>query len=504
MRAFFIFKGLFLVCRHLNLTVVLLLFCATVVAAVAVQPAALEIAGVYGIGDIDPNLTGRGVDMGLVCRSETYNDLSPQNDYRPDISHNSFRDIRIKFHDDEPESAGTSAHSTAIASILVGLDPNASLPNLGGFSYEGACPGARLEIYEFRHFLADYVFSGNWPGIDLLSISLGWISEDWWTRGIDKMAEDFGIMIIAAIGNGTEAYDLPLYPAAGSNVLAVGVTDSAGKISEFNVPDSNHSTAGPTLDGRCKPDIVAPGNCLVAIAGTKNVYMPTGDYSSFAAPVVTGVASLLIQKAKSVPELQLAASPFAGNCVIKSILMTSARKLAGWHKGAAASDDDYEYPLDFRQGAGMIDGVAAYRILTAGMQRDGNIENIGWDTNLIEPNYVSERSYRFKTNGIKKPHVSITLVWNRTYENEYPFKPAWQNWADLQIELWRVNADGSVKLVDYSNSPVDNVEHIYFSLESNIEYEFVVTHNLSSDLPGCLTPYSISWMIGEQTDQAGN
>ena len=489
-----------MVCRYLNLIVVLLLFCTTLVVAAAVQPVALEIAGAYKIARLDPNLTGRGVDMGLVCRSETYSDLDPQNDYRPDISHNSFRGIKIKFHDDQPESAGASAHSTAIASILAGLDPNASLAGLGGFSYEGACPGAGLEVYEFRHFLTDYVFSGNWPGVDLLSISLGWVSEDWWTRGIDKMAEDFGLLIIAAIGNGTVAYDLPLYPAAGSNVLAVGVVDSSGKISEFSVPDVNHSTAGPTLDGRCKPDIVAPGNCLVAVGGTKDAYMPTGDYSSFAAPVVTGVASLLIQKAKSVPELQLAASPFAGNCVIKSILMTSAKKLVGWHKGAAAGDDDYEYPLDFRQGAGMVDGITAYRVLTAGMQQNGNVRTIGWDTNLIEPNYIAERLYRLRTDEIKKPYISITLVWNRAYKNEYPFAPAWQSWADLQLELWAVDAGGSIKLLDYSNSPVDNVEHIYFVLEPNVEYEFVVAHSLGSDLPDCFTPYAVSWMVKEQVD----
>ena len=379
-----------------------MLFCTTLAVAAAVQPAALEVAGVYKIARFDPNLTGRGVDIGLVCRSDTYSDLKPQNDYRPDISHNSFKDLTVRFHDDQPKSAGISAHSTAIASILAGLDPNASLLGLGDFSYEGACPDARLDVYEFRHFLAEYVFSGGWPQVDLLTMSLGWASEDWWTRGIDKMAEDFGLLVIAAIGNGTSAYDLPLYPAAGSNVLAVGVVDSADSLSEFSVPDVNHSTAGPTLDGRCKPDIVAPGNCLVAVAGTKDSYMPTGDYSSFAAPVVTGVASLLIQKAKSEPGLQLAVSPFAGNCVMKSILMTSAKKLAGWHKGALQSDDDYEYPLDFRQGAGMVDGFAAYSVLTAGMQQDGNVKTMGWDTDLIEPNYIAEKALPFQNRWIQK------------------------------------------------------------------------------------------------------
>jgi hypothetical protein len=495
-----IFQERFLTCRFLNLVTVLL-FCTTLAIAADVQPGALDIAGVYKIAGLDPNLIGTGVDIGLVCRSDTYAGLEPQNDYRPDVSHNSFKDVKVRFYDDGTGDAGISSHSTAIASILTGLDNDACFASLGQFSYEGACPDAKLDVYEFRHFLEEVVFPGGWPQEDLLTMSLGWSSEDWWTRGIDRMAESFGLLVIAAIGNGRDSYDLPLYPAAGTNVLAVGVVDSAGSLSEFSVPDVNHSTAGPTLDGRCKPDIVAPGNCLVAVAGTKDSYRPSEDYSSFAAPVVTGVASLLIQKARSEPALQFAVSPFSSNCVLKSILMTSAKKLEGWHKGAPQADDDSEYPLDFRQGAGMIDGFAAYNVLTAGMQ-DGIVNQTGWDTSSIEPDYIAEKAYRFKTDGFKKPYISITLVWNRVYENEYPFAPIWQSWADLQLELWAVGVDGRGQLVDYSNSPVDNVEHIYTGLDPNSEYEFVVSNSLSSDLPDRFAPYAVSWMVKEENSES--
>jgi hypothetical protein len=326
-------------------------------------------------------------------------------------------------------------------------------------------------------------------------MSLGWSFENWWTRGIDKMAENFGLLVIAAIGNGTNARDLPLYPAAGSNVLAVGVADSSGSLSEFSVPDANHSTAGPTLDGRCKPDIVAPGNYLIAVAGDDDAYKISGDYSSFAVPAVAGAACLLIQKAKSEPDLQIAVFPFVGNCIMKSILMTGARKLSGWHKGAPQSDDDREYPLDFRQGAGMVDGLAAYNILTAGMQRDGNVKTTGWDTNIIEPNYIDEKVYRIKTDSLAKPHIYATLVWNRSYSDEYPFEPLLKYWADLRLELWAVDSAGSSRLVDYSNSPVDNVEHIYFALEPNTEYQLVVSQSPNSDLPDRFTSYAVSWQV---------
>lgn len=461
----------------------------------AVEPFALDIAGVYKIGQLDPNLTGKNVSIGLVCRSDTYTGQTPRNDYRPDILHNCFKDLKIKFHDYDPSNAGVSAHSTAIASILAGMYSDANLPAVGRFDYEGGCPDAKLDVYEFFHFLSEYVFTRTWPEADLFTMSLGWSVEDWWSRGIDKMAEDYGILVIASIGNGTDARDLPLYPAAGANVLAVGVADSNGSLKDFNSPIPNRSTTGPTLDGRCKPDIIAPGNCLVAVAGKKDTFAATGDYSSFAAPVVASVAALLTQKANTKPELTFAVSPIWGNCVMKSILMTSAKKLPGWHKGFDSSADDSAYPLDFRQGAGMIDGLSSYNLLLAGMQMDGNVPPTGWSLDIIEPNYVTEKVYKFKTPGTGNPVITATLIWNRPYSSDYPFEPLWQNLADLQLELRKIDQQGEQIVVDFSDSPVDNVEHIYLKLEPNMAYRLVISHSLNSELPKVFTPYAISWQI---------
>ncbi|PKL49306.1 MAG: hypothetical protein CVV39_03090 [Planctomycetes bacterium HGW-Planctomycetes-1] len=470
-------------------------------------PRALEAVGVYKIASLDPNLTGTGVSIGLVCRSDTYIDSKPQNDYRPDISHISFENSSVDFYDDGAIEGGVSNHSTAIASLLVGSDPNAFYPSLGNFSYKSAVPDAQLNTYEFWHFIVDYVFPASWPKDDLITMSLGWSCEAWWTRGIDNIADNFGLLIIASIGNGRNAYDLPLYPAAGANVLAVGVADSAGSLADFSVPDANRSTAGPTLDGRCKPDIVAPGNCLVALADTNNLYASSGDYSSFAAPVAAGVAAMLIQKAKADPNLQLAASSFAGNCVMKSILMTGAKKLPGWHKGYPDSNDDSEYPLDFKQGAGMLDGAASYNILTAGrrplglraagLQHGGDVETIGWDIDIIEPNYIADNVYRFKTPADSQSRLTATLVWNRNYQGQYPFNLNTELWTDLQLQLRTIDDDGQIKLIDYSDSPIDNTEHLYTPLVPNTTYELVVSHSLNSPLPKGFAVYALSWQISE-------
>ena len=144
------------------------------------------------------------------------------------------------------------------------------------------------------------VFPHSQPDADIIIAGIGSQFEDWWTRGIDSLAEHYGLVVVAGIGNGSEAHDPPLYPAAGTNVIGVGVVDSVRStelitnLAHFALAYPEHSSFGPTEDGRCKPDIVAPGNCLAADFNEPNNYFPTGNWSSFATPVVAGTFRLLI------------------------------------------------------------------------------------------------------------------------------------------------------------------------------------------------------------------
>ena len=64
------------------------------------------------------------------------------------------------------------------------------------------------------------------PDADIVTASIGSPLEDWWTRGIESMAEHHGLIVVTGIGNGLNANDPLLYPAAGANVIGVGVIDS--------------------------------------------------------------------------------------------------------------------------------------------------------------------------------------------------------------------------------------------------------------------------------------
>jgi len=477
------------------------------------QPQSLNHAGIYALRSIEPGLTGSGVRFALVCRSITYTDGVPQNDYRPNVQHRCFSSERFIFHDLGQVPAGVSPHATAICSILFGQDPNAFDPDLGRFYYQGVAPEAKADVYEFWYFLINNVFSQLPPDADIVSASIGSQFEDWWTRGIESLAEHYGLIVVAGIGNGSNACDPPLYPGRGANVIGVGVVDSvnaeslAAKLAHFALAYPEHSSCGPTADGRCKPDIVAPGNCLAASANAPDLYELTGNWSSFSTPIAAGAVGLLIQKAKEQPSLSLAVSPDGGNCVMKAILMNSATKLPYWHKGRLAGDDDHIVPLDYIQGAGMLNAVGAYQHLVAGRSKPGKVTPTGWDLNWLDKRDAPVNVYEFTVSEATDKFITATLVWNRHYKRVYPFEPDTADDSNLRLELWAVDPENSNndRLLDYSDSVVDNVEHIYCrALADYTNYEIVVSYSsLDNRSPtDAAQRYGLAWTDSQSQDSS--
>ena len=479
---------------------------------IILQPQGLNHAGVYALRQIDPDLTGAGVRFAVICRSFNYNtDGEPQNDYRPSIEHNCFKNSRLSFHDQAILPAGISPHSTAICSILFGEDPAAFNQYIGPFYYQGTAPQARAHIYEFQHFLLHNVLSQSPPDADVITAGIGHEFEKWWTRGIESLVEHYGIIVVAGIGNGADAYDPPLYPAAGANVIGVGVVDSvnaedpATNLAHFALAYPEHSTSGPTGNGRCKPNIVAPGNCLAAEVDRPDSYEPTGNWSSFSTPVVAGAVGLLVQKAKQDPGLAPAVSPQGGNCVIKAILLNSATKLPYWHKGRLQTDDDHFAPLDYIQGAGMLNAVGAYKHLVAGLNKPGDVSTTGWDLSVLDKGRTPDNIYKITVTEPADKFITATVVWNRHYSSVYPFEPAPEKDSNLRLELWAVdpaNHDNDY-LLDYSDSTVDNVEHIYMAADPDYtQYEIVLSFSDMDDPKEAAVSqqYGLAWSLSDKQD----
>ncbi|MHC4158792.1 MAG: dockerin type I repeat-containing protein [Planctomycetota bacterium] len=257
---------------------------------------------------------------------------------------------------------------------------------------------------------------------------------------------------------------------------------------------------------RSTPVAAAPGNCLAADANEPNLYEPTDNWSSFSTPIVAGTIGLLVQKAKQDTSLSPAISPDGGNCVIKAILLNSATKLPYWHKGRLEADDDHQVPLDYMQGAGMLNAVGAYEHLIAGMTKPGDDATIGWDLNELQKNENPLNFYRITIAEPADKFITATVAWNKHYNNAYPFEPLPEKDANLRLELWAVDQENpdNYYLLDYSDSRVDNVEHIYHQADANYtDYEIAVFYSDfdKANQPEAPQRYGLAWSVSEKQDK---
>ncbi len=483
---------------------------ANVWAAPSLQPRSLDVVGVFGLRELHPELTGANVNYVVVAQCVTDDSQSETIDYQPNNGHEAFARADLAMIDDQRRPAGISYHATAVCSLLYGDDVDASGVDLGRFHFQGVVPQARGDVFEFKHFLGTRLRHDEPLGVDVLTMSCGWPFEDEYSRGIESLVEHQGLVAVASVGNGTEAGHSLLFPGASSNAIGVGVVDSvnatelAVSMTHYSLAYPEHSSCGPTEDLRGKPDLVAPGNCLAASAVDANSYEMTGGGSSYATPIVAGVAGLLIQKARLTPELQAALDAQGGNCVIKALLMNSATKLPFWHKGQLGPEDDHEAPLDHMQGAGMVNALGAYEHLVAGQQTPGSVPSTGWDLNELSDANEAAKIYALQVDQPGEEMISATVVWNRHYEKIRPFNPIKSRQTDIRLELWAVDPEHSERdyLLDYSDSAVDNVEHMYVrSVAGFSVYQLIVILNQPDPAIEHSERYAIAWNAAPETPQ---
>ncbi len=189
-------------------------------------------------------------------------------------------------------------HGTSVWSALGGEYPE----ELYGPAFRASFVLAKTEnvSHELPVEEDDWVAGLEWAdsiGAEVTSSSLGYI--DWYTyqdldgntalctRAVD-LAASRGILVVTAAGN---ERDDPWYyiiaPADADSVIAVGAVDSEGMITGF-------SSAGPTYDGRIKPEMVARGyNTYCAVASGTDQYGGVGG-TSLSTPLVGGCAAVLL------------------------------------------------------------------------------------------------------------------------------------------------------------------------------------------------------------------
>lgn len=97
-----------------------------------------------------------------------------------------------------------------------------------------------------------------------------------------------GVLVVVPSGDGGPESRSLVAPADGDSVLAVGASDSGGRI-------SSSSGRGPTADDRSAPRALAPGVGLPAADASDPDSLVTVEGTSYAAALMAGAAALFIQ-----------------------------------------------------------------------------------------------------------------------------------------------------------------------------------------------------------------
>ncbi|MEA1960780.1 MAG: S8 family serine peptidase [Bacillota bacterium] len=176
------------------------------------------------------------------------------------------------FMDDHPDRHGTRVAGIIAANTnnllgIAGMDWNCKilplkvLDNEGGGSTESVAAAIRYAVKQ---------------GADVINMSYGASSLSSLEREAIWEAYEAGVILVAASGNNASAV---MYLAAYSPVISVGSTGQSDQVSSF-------SCYGKRLD------LVAPGEDILS-TGFDGGY-DSGNGTSFSAPVVSGIAALML------------------------------------------------------------------------------------------------------------------------------------------------------------------------------------------------------------------
>ncbi|WP_271190382.1 S8 family serine peptidase, partial [Dactylosporangium matsuzakiense] len=345
--------------------------------------------------------------------------------------------------------AGIAAADTNNGIGVAGVDWNARILPVKVLDQDGN--GYDADIAAGIVWAADH-------GAKVINLSLGGPGDTPILHDAVTYATNKGSLLVVAAGNSADSE--PQYPAAYPEVLAVAATDANGKLTDF-------STYGDWVD------VAAPGFGIVSTSVPQNGYEYfIGDGTSFAAPIVSGVAALMRSNNPALTPAQLLATI----------------------KGTARDAGPRGFDKYF--GNGVLD---AYAALGGGWAPEFPQASLG----AGEPNDVPARAtaftapvtgtigiegdvdwYRFDSIAVRSATVKVTAA-------AYDFNRG-QN-INATVEVY----DKDLRLLGQNNDPASGSAAVDLTLDAGTYY--IAVHDLSGDADD--RPYTLAVTDGPATQQ---
>ena len=207
-------------------------------------------------------------------------------------------------------SAASSFHGTHVAGTVAassnngvgvsGVDWSARIMDLRVLGCSGS--GDAFDIAEAILYAAGLEnVSGLLPSepADIINLSLGGPSPSLFQLLAVEAAVNAGVIVVAAAGNEALEGNPVGYPAAFSNVISVGATDSAGQIAEYSTHNNMVDVAAPGGDTNLDvnadgiPDGVVSTWSKISEGGDAAADYAPMPGTSMAAPHISGVVALM-------------------------------------------------------------------------------------------------------------------------------------------------------------------------------------------------------------------
>jgi hypothetical protein len=280
----------------------------------------------------------------------------------------------------------TDGHGTHVASTIAGTGAASAGKNTG------VAPGAKLLVGKVCGGAGcpeSAILAGmEWAaanGATVVNLSLGGpdtAADDPLELAIERLSAQHGTLFVVAAGNaGGHGAETVSSPASADAALAVGAVDDQDVLTGF-------SSRGPRVaDAALKPEIVAPGNEIMAARSRFSDLGERGDRyatlsgTSMATPHVAGAAAILAQQ-----------HPDWTGAQLKAALIGSANPLAG--AGI------------YEQGAGRVD-VA--RSVGQSVHAEPATVSVGRTSWPHEDDQAVTRTVTYHNTGPQPRHLRLTL-----------------------------------------------------------------------------------------------
>ncbi len=204
-----------------------------------------------------------------------------------------------------PDEGDQFGHGTFVAGLVHETAPGAKIVSIKLSDGTGA-----VDVTQVLAALSWVVAHKDQYSIDVVNLSFGNDSkQSAYASPLNYAVQkvwDAGIVVVASAGNLGSQNGTVTKPGDDPLVISVGATDDRGTAHRGDDTIPAFGSRGPTQDGLAKPDIVAPGTRVVSLrapGSTADVNAPharvgrdrfRGSGTSFAAPIVAGVAALML------------------------------------------------------------------------------------------------------------------------------------------------------------------------------------------------------------------